>query len=929
VSRAAGQTPPPRPPRRGLPWGRPAHRRGPRPPSQIAEEEGLTIEALLATKITGKKFDYKEKINQALPLVKRMKACVRHLVDLAAVAGEREAALSARHQEEALELQARAEGFERQHRETEELLVAAQSRLNEAREDLEGLVAASEGLAEQKRALEAELAAKAGEAERAGAEVGRLEREAASAAAQLAQAREQAAQAQRTAAQAQAVAAAAGEQGSRLEEQERRAQERVRELQDAQAALSKDVAEAAARQAALAGEVESLRGRLAEAEAGRRSAEAATAEAQGAARELERKLEGAREQGHAQRARHEEEAARLSRDVAALRAEVAASRAEAAGLRGEGDGLRGRALAAEERARERGEEAARAEREREAALAQVADLVDREVSLREGLTRAKAEQQELQRAARDVERARDGLQGRLDAAHAELERWQGMYREVEEQLVALREKRAELQGRSGDQAQMIDNLRQEVEALTKQSTMNRQQAARHEEDAGSLARRNDELAAQVESLRRSLQEAEAVRKRMHNTIQDLRGNIRVYCRVRPHAVGSVAGADGDAGAPPAVGFFEDLERRDSAVSLTYERNDREQQHQFAFDRVFRPGSTQEDVFGEISQLVQSALDGYRVCIFAYGQTGSGKTHTMMGSEGDPGMIPRAMAQVFEHGEQLREQGWEYKMRVSMVEIYNEEYRDLLSAGGGAGKIEVQHDEFEKDTSLTNCAVVDVRGADHVQDLVARAMGARSVAATAMNAQSSRSHSVFILWIEGRNDELGQQFRSSLNMVDLAGSERLKSSKAEGERKDEAVAINSSLSAIKTCFQQMVERSRGGRGHVNYRSSRLTWLLKPALEGDAKTLMFVNVSPALASASESKASMEFAAKVNSTALAKAAPSSKAATGGEAPAAGKPSGAPGAKRPASARPASAKAAPSRPASAKPASRPASRGGRGGWN
>ena len=256
MSRAAGQTPPPRPPRRGLPWGRPAHRRGPRPPSQIAEEEGLTIEALLATKITGKKFDYKEKINQALPLVKRMKACVRHLVDLAAVAGEREAALSARHQEEALELQARAEGFERQHRETEELLVAAQSRLNEAREDLEGLVAASEGLAEQKRALEAELAAKAGEAERAGAEVGRLEREAASAAAQLAQAREQAAQAQRTAAQAQAVAAAAGEQGSRLEEQERRAQERVRELQDAQAALSKDVAEAAARQAALAGEVE-------------------------------------------------------------------------------------------------------------------------------------------------------------------------------------------------------------------------------------------------------------------------------------------------------------------------------------------------------------------------------------------------------------------------------------------------------------------------------------------------------------------------------------------------------------------------------------------------------------------------------------------------------------------------------------------------
>lgn len=180
----------------------------------------------------------------------------------------------------------------------------------------------------------------------------------------------------------------------------------------------------------------------------------------------------------------------------------------------------------------------------------------------------------------------------------------------------------------------------------------------------------------------------------------------------------------------------------------------------------------------------------------------------------------------------------------------------------------------------------VSDAEEVQELIERAMAARSVAATAMNAQSSRSHSVFVLWIEGRNRELGQQFKSSLNMVDLAGSERLKDSLAEGDRKEETVNINKSLSAVKvralvhgadrrhstvalphhasdwppgarpprpvhllsrptlcanpqTCFNEMVNRSKGGRAHVNYRSSKLTWLLKPALEGEAKTLMFVN------------------------------------------------------------------------------------------
>ena len=110
-----------------------------------------------------------------------------------------------------------------------------------------------------------------------------------------------------------------------------------------------------------------------------------------------------------------------------------------------------------------------------------------------------------------------------------------------------------------------------------------------------------------------------------------------------------------------------------------------QAYNFAFDRVFGPSAGQLEVFEEIEQLVQSAMDGYKVCIFAYGQTGSGKTHTMLGRPGDHGMIPRAMDMLFATSESMGKQGWRFEMRASMLEIYNEEYKDLLGKGPPAGK----------------------------------------------------------------------------------------------------------------------------------------------------------------------------------------------------------------------------------------------------
>ncbi|CAA0815918.1 Kinesin-2 [Striga hermonthica] len=157
---------------------------------------------------------------------------------------------------------------------------------------------------------------------------------------------------------------------------------------------------------------------------------------------------------------------------------------------------------------------------------------------------------------------------------------------------------------------------------------------------------------------------------------------------------------------------------------------------FTFDKVFMPDASQEDVFVEISQLVQSALDGYKVCIFAYGQTGSGKTHTMMGKPGLPdqkGLIPRSLEQVFETRQIRQAQGWKYDMRVSMLEIYNETIRDLLapnrtcsdaSRAENAGKqYAIKHDA-NGNTQVSDLTIVDVQSSKEVSYLLERAAQSR-------------------------------------------------------------------------------------------------------------------------------------------------------------------------------------------------------------
>jgi len=362
----------------------------------------------------------------------------------------------------------------------------------------------------------------------------------------------------------------------------------------------------------------------------------------------------------------------------------------------------------------------------------------------------------------------------------------------------------------------------------------------------------------VAELENQIRAGQAERRRMHNLIQELRGNVRVFARVRPFLPGD--GVDDD-----AVSCV--VPKSETSLKLMMDENG-EKEYKFSYDRVFPPSAGQEAVFTEVSEFVQSALDGYNVCLFSYGQTGSGKTHTMQGSGNGPmrGIIPRAIEQVGDYKTQLEKDGWQYEMQVSFLEIYNETIRDLLRDDADSElkhevKVNADGRRYVSDITMTS---LEPKDEEAVEAVMSQAAKHRSVAHTDMNAVSSRSHSVFTLHLTALNPENRQALRGTLNLVDLAGSERLDRSKATGSRAKEAMAINKSLSSLTDVFASIGKKA----SHIPFRNSKLTYLLQPSLSGDGKTLMLVNCSPTEMSAQETLCSLRFAAQVNKCELGKA-------------------------------------------------------------
>lgn len=350
------------------------------------------------------------------------------------------------------------------------------------------------------------------------------------------------------------------------------------------------------------------------------------------------------------------------------------------------------------------------------------------------------------------------------------------------------------------------------------------------------------LVNKIANLQRVAAEAETVRRQLHNQLVELKGNIRVFCRVKPHPCPVVTCSPGN-----------------TSLQLTVD----DKEHTFTFDRIFAPEASQQDVFHMVSDLVQSALDGYHVCLFSYGQTGAGKTHTMQGLP-DPhsqGIIPRSIKKILETVQKLEDQDWQYRLEASFIEVYNNSLRDLLADKDG-GRISdqncIKHDSQGGHTLVMGAMRVPVTSTEVANQLIQKAAAARACEATAMNATSSRSHVVFMLYISGVHEVSNVRLQGCLSLVDLAGSERLNRSLAEDVRKKETCAINQSLSSLGDVFSALAAKS----AHVPYRNSRLTYLLQPCLGGHGKTLMFVNINPEPSSAYESLCSLKFAAKVNS-------------------------------------------------------------------
>ncbi|VDB83014.1 unnamed protein product [Peniophora sp. CBMAI 1063] len=311
---------------------------------------------------------------------------------------------------------------------------------------------------------------------------------------------------------------------------------------------------------------------------------------------------------------------------------------------------------------------------------------------------------------------------------------------------------------------------------------------------------------------------------------------------------------------------------------------------YPFDIVFGPEADQAMVFADVVQpMLDEVLQGYNCTLFAYGQTGTGKTHTMQGDLGttplgnptaQAGMIPRALFRLFSALDSSKS---DYSVKVSYVELYNEELRDLLapdlpppteaaqpmSKGAAASsssnpapvELRIFDDAAKKGVVIQGLEEVPVRSASDARALLVRGSQRRQIAATKFNDHSSRSHSIFSITVHTKEsgpagDDLLRV--GKLNLVDLAGSENIGRSGAADKRAREAGMINQSLLTLGRVINALVERA----SHVPYRESKLTRLLQDSLGGRTKTCIVATVSPARCCAEETLSTLDYALRAKS-------------------------------------------------------------------
>ncbi|EZA60402.1 Protein claret segregational [Ooceraea biroi] len=485
----------------------------------------------------------------------------------------------------------------------------------------------------------------------------------------------------------------------------------------------------------------------------------------------------------------------------------------------------------------------------------------------------------VQQKNKDIESKCSSLQGLVDTLKAsetecrtKAEKLENSNNVLTNELQTLTAEMSTLRKSEQDLAKRLKDLEESHTSLshtlnkyqvkcTAQETLNAEQARQLtvlRTDLDSQRKMNQDLTTVNEELQVLMYKMDKERRILHNNIQELKGNIRVFCRVRPRTLKETEQTK----ALCTINFIDDctieVGKLDSLDAVTSCNNKklRGGKQEFSFDKVFSPNASQEDIFEELSLLVQSALEGYNVCVFAYGQTGSGKTYTMEGeySLEAEGMIPRTVRHIFKEMKQFELLGWQYRIEASFLEIYNEHIVDLLDSQAKTHEIRMV-DCKGQDLYVSNLQIEEIHSPEELHQCLWTAQRNRAVSATEVNERSSRSHSVTRIRLIGTHATKQEVSVGNLNLVDLAGSERLKSE--EAVRNAETKNINKSLANLGNVILALSKKQE----HVPYRNSKLTHLLMPSLGGNSKTLMLLNISPLNDCYNETLNSLRFASSVN--------------------------------------------------------------------
>ena len=288
---------------------------------------------------------------------------------------------------------------------------------------------------------------------------------------------------------------------------------------------------------------------------------------------------------------------------------------------------------------------------------------------------------------------------------------------------------------------------------------------------------------------------------------------------------------------------------------------------YTYNLVFGPDSSQEDIFYNcsINRLIDSALDGYSVTIFAYGQTGSGKTYTIMGREDSinekiltnnkySGIMPKSINYIWSTVGQRKEK---YYIKVSFLEIYNEQINDLLNIGNT--NLQIRWDQ-NQGFFVEGLLVIECKKPEDIVEVILQGMKNRKKGSHELNKDSSRSHSILTVYVISEFTQNGQSFKKygKISFVDLAGSERLKETHSSGGMIKETGNINKSLFVLGKVISSLTDKKNVNK-HIPYRDSKLTMLLMDSIGGTSKTLMIACVSPSLTYSDETLSTLNYASR----------------------------------------------------------------------